>query len=243
MWPFRKKSPKECKINVWRRNGYPENEIKTLLRLFQLNQAKTIEYDYWDNRRYSRFCPYCNGAVTEVGFCNRKERVGSARDVGVLYTVEVGFFCLICGAESVCGEVGCRFRIGEIWPNNQNHWNATGGKHRALKIKKGKRARNLFDLLDELEGAMPATEESQPDLQDEYAKLEARLEEIVAEKLELEEEIIRIHERQREINIVFEQEAFELAEPPRELMAAADDDPEIVAAAEAEAEALTTADK
>jgi len=244
MWPFRKKTPKPA----WEREGVncTDQEKDVLARLFKLHNVPDNHFSFFWGRdwlNYARQCPYCGRPVVELCRIRALTPVGSAR--AVKEWTHDGFFCLRCGAELVCGFEKCGYRIGSLLFKNTAHWVYFLNEHEShstLKINRRKNARNLFDILDRLEkeSQTQSLVAVEPDLQDEHAKLEARLDEIAAEKLELEEEDARVRARMKDINIVFAAEALELAEVSR-LEAAVLGDREIVVEAEAVAAQLAPA--
>jgi len=243
-WPFGKKKPKPA----WEKNeyGFTDHERSILARLYSLRQSSNVFnffwHDDWSNGIPTR-CAHCGRPVVELALVRELPPAGSAKAVKVW--VHDGFFCLRCGAEMVCGFEKCGYKIGGLLFKNAAHWAYFLNErehHATFKINRRKNARNLFDLLDRLEkeSQTQSLAAVEPDLQDDYAKLEARLEEIPAEKLELDEEDARIRARMKDINIVFEAEALELAEASR-LEAVKESDREIVAEAEAVAAQLAPA--
>jgi len=249
-------APKEVPLkDEWRDKKYGFTEYE-LLVLSKLKVVGDILIDGWEIRftwcgdqpaNKVAHCPHCKGPIVEL-YRSSKPTVKET-GIAIMPVQGEGLFCLRCGAELVCAD--CEYKAGDRFVGNAAHWTASGIGHVKYRIKvDGRDLRNVIYgrwLVGQKQLELKPTDEpprlSDPehDIQDEYAKLEARLTEIAAEKLELEEEILRIHERQREINIVFEAEALELAEPPKELAAAADGDKEIIAEAEAEVAQLAPA--
>lgn len=249
MWPFGKKkktaesAPQKLKY-IWeeKKYGFTDYEKFILLKLEEVRSADNNFCFNWCTSTPSNElakCSYCSGPVMEI-----------FRDGDVILGLKTfkseGIFCLRCNAELVCEKSGCNYGVGDAFVGNFAHWAGKGANHYEFRMKGS--GRNLRDIiiakLAEVEGAKKVEDGQkqlpppEPDLQDEYANLKERLEEIAAERLRFNKEEVNIFARLEEINAIFAQEAATAAnEPGPALLRAADDDDHIVTESQADAEA------
>ncbi|MEK7211194.1 MAG: hypothetical protein AAB731_01015 [Patescibacteria group bacterium] len=245
MWPFRKKktvkSAPERPKHKWEDKKYEfsDYERQILLKLREMPSPCGFTWCGDVPANGSVKCPYCTGPIGELHHSGEVE-------FGLCQRISDGIFCLRCGGELVCAMRGCRYKVGDALVGGLAHWGFAPG-HYTFKLKK--HGRNLRDIiiakLAEIEGAKK-TENGEkqlppPEPEDEYKKLESRLDEIAEKERALEAEKDEIKRRMWEIDYVIAEGLLGEMEQPAGLLQAAGGDVNIIRESEAEADELAPA--